>query len=330
MLRSCVALGFVLLAAVQMVGQAPAPLARPIAVRNDVPRPGTEVLVLRHQQLRKGAHQQYYESSRDGVWPWYERIGTRVVGQWLVTGASPEFDDSYRLARYASFEHWRATRDAENASLGGNGPNREKNVQAGRDRLGVQAGSKGAYFLQGHMAPDGPIHMPGLAESYTLVEAGRPSAVTDEIIAVRNDVAQGGDEIVEIRYQQIVKGGSDRFLSATRAGVWPWEQKLGARPIGQWTVIYPEAPNRTKESPDYDEVVTMTRYASEAHRQAMRRDAAVLMGGNGPDYRAWMAALDLQASLTRETSAELARGHMYLSPPIFMPGLPERYRKAPQ
>ena len=70
--------------------QQPAPF-RPI--RNDVPRPGTEMLVLRHQQLRKGAHEQYYESSRDGVWPWYERIGARVTGQWLVIpeGGTGEF-----------------------------------------------------------------------------------------------------------------------------------------------------------------------------------------------------------------------------------------------
>ena len=152
----------------------------PRPIRNDEPRRGTEVLVLRHQQLRKGAHEQYYESSRDGVWPWYERIGARVVGQWLVIpeGGAGEFDDAYRLARYASFEHWRATRDTDNASLG-NGPNREKSLQSGRDRTGVQTGSKGAYFLQGQMAPDGPLDMPGLAEQYAVVDANRQAAATD-------------------------------------------------------------------------------------------------------------------------------------------------------
>lgn len=83
-------------------GQAAA--ARPI--RNDVPRPGAEVLVLRHQQLRKGAHEAYYQSSLEGVRPWYERLGTRIVGQWVVVppagGSAPAFDDAYRLARYAS------------------------------------------------------------------------------------------------------------------------------------------------------------------------------------------------------------------------------------
>ncbi len=58
--------------------------AAPVAVRNERPREGTEVLVLRHQQLRKGAHDAYYRSSLDGVWPWYEKIGTRIVGQWMV------------------------------------------------------------------------------------------------------------------------------------------------------------------------------------------------------------------------------------------------------
>ena len=181
---------------------------QPLPVRNDVPRAGTEVLVLRHQQLRKGEHERYYMSSRDGVWPWYERIGTRIVGQWAVIsldGAPREFDDAYRLARYASVEHWRATRDVENAALGGNGPNREKSLESGRDRVGVQTGSKGAYFLQGPMAPDGPIYMPGLVEKYEL--APGQAAATDELIAVRNDVAQSGDEIIELRYQRIAKGG---------------------------------------------------------------------------------------------------------------------------
>jgi hypothetical protein len=304
--------------------------AAPVPVRNDTPRRGQEVLVLRNQQLAPGNHEEYYRSSRDGVWPWYERIGTRIVGQWMVIAPDGSKrageEDAYRLARYASFEHWRATRDAENASLGGNGPNREKNVQAGRDRAGVQTGSKGAYFLQGLMAPDAPFHMPGLGERYEIVDRNQRAQPGDEAIAVRNDVAQPGREIVEMRYQRITKGGFDRYSSLTRDNVWPWEEKLGARPIGQWQVIYPDAPSRTRESPDYDEVITLTRYASYAHWQAMRPDVAVFMGGNGPDFAAWSSASKAQASLIRETTTEFMQGYMYESPPIFMPGLAERYQ----
>jgi hypothetical protein len=305
----------------------------PIAVRNERPRPtkaSEEVLVLRNQELARGAHEQYYRASREGVWPWYEKIGTRVVGQWIVlpsAGTSGEVDDAYRLARYASFEHWRATRDAENAALGGNGPNREKNVQAGRDRAGVQKGSKGAYFLQGFMAPDAPFYMPGVAESYERIDTGNRPSVSDELIAVRNDVAQPGQEIVELRYQRIAKNRFDAFVAATRDSVWPWEEKLGVRPIGQWKVIYPNAQNRTRESPEYDEVITLTRYASRAHRDAMGLETAVFMGGNGPDYQAWRSALRTQESLTRQTTSEIMQGYMYHSPPIYMPGLPERYRR---
>lgn len=305
--------------------------AAPIAIRNERPRPGQEVLVLRNQQLRKGAHEQYYASSREGVWPWYEKIGTRVVGQWVIVnpagGAAPQpFDDAYRLARYASFEHWRATRDMDSPSLGGDGPNREKSQQSGRDRTGVQTGSKGAYFLQGQMAPDAPFYMPGLSERYERIDTGRRPSATDEVIAVRTDVAQPGQEILELRYQRIAKGSFDRLLTSTRDSVWPWEEKLGARPMGQWKVIHPDAPSRTAENPAYDEAVTITRYASYAHWQAMQPDVAVFMGGNGPDYVAWSQALNAQKAFVRETTGEFMQGYMYNSPPIFMPGLAERYR----
>jgi hypothetical protein len=198
----------------------------------------------------------------------------------------------------------------------------EKSVQSGRDRVGVQTGSKGAYFLQGENAPTRPLHMPGLAERYEPIDDTAPSP-TDEVIAVRTEAARPGRDIVELRYQRIAKGAFSRFVAETREAVWPWEEKLGARPIGQWKVIYPDAPGRTKESPDFDEVITMTRYASRDHWQAMAPDRAVLVGGNGPD---WRAALDAQARPTRETSVELMQGEMYYSPPIFTPALPERYR----
>jgi hypothetical protein len=317
-----VTLLLVLLAAAQ-ASQQP---AAPIAVRNERPQAGTEVLVLRHQQLRKGAHDDYYRSSLAGVWPWYEKIGTRIVGQWMVIDPDePAADHAYRLARYASLEHWRATRDPANARLGGNGGDREKSLQAGRDRGGVQTGSKGAYFLQGVNAPTRPLFMPGLLEVYER-ESGGVATPADPVIAMRSDAARAGVDVVELRYQRIAKGRFDDFVAHTRDAIWPWEEKLGARPIGQWKVIYPNAPNRTQDNPTFDEVVTLTRYASDEHRRAMAPDQAVLLGGNGPDWRAWRVARDAQAPLILETSSELLRGEMYDSPPVYTPSLGERYR----
>jgi hypothetical protein len=312
---------------VSRAAQQPSGATSPIGVRNQTAQPGREVLVLRHQELRKGAHDDYYRASREGVWPWYEKIGTRIVGQWLVvdpTGrTTTERDDAYRLARYASFEHWRATRDQSNATLGGNGLDRQKSLDSGRERTGVQTGSKGAYFLQGEYADARPLYMPGLAETYERLE-GTPSP-DDPVIAMRSAAAQPGREIIELRYQRIAKGSFDRFVAETVRSVWPWEEKLGARPIGQWRVIYPDAPSRTRESAEYDEVVTMIRFASHAHWEAMRPERAVLLGGNGPDWQAWRRALESQRSLTRETSAEFLQGEMYDSPPVFTPSLGERY-----
>ena len=307
--------------------QAAAASAKPIAVRNQPPQAGREVLVLRHQQLKKGAHEDYYRASRAGVWPWYEKIGTRIVGQWLFNpdgGAPTTADDAYRLARYASFEHWRATRDPGNVSLGGNGGDQAKSLESGRERGDVQTGSKGAYFLQGEYADTRPLYMPGVSESYERVDG--PATPGDEVIVMRSAAAQAGREILELRYQRIAKGAFDRFVAETIAAVWPWEEKLGARPIGQWRVIYPAAPSRTRESADFDEVVTMTRFVSDAHWQAMRPERAVLLGGNGPDWRRWRSALDAQAALTRETTVEFLQGEMYYSPPVFTPSLGERYR----
>ena len=76
-------------------------VAKPM--RNGAALPGQEVLILRHQKIEKGTHDKYYELSRDGVWPWFEKIGTRVVGQWKVIhpDGSPEndeYDDGYRLS----------------------------------------------------------------------------------------------------------------------------------------------------------------------------------------------------------------------------------------
>ena len=217
---------------------------RPRPVRNDVARlRGEEFLVLRHQQLRKGSHRRFYEISRDGVWPWFEKIGTRVVGQWQVVhpegGGSDDYDEGYRLARYASYEHWKDTRAG--VTIGGNGPDSEKSREALRARNKFRLGSSRVYHLQGHMAPGGPYYRPGLEERYEQVRVPRSGKVpSGEPLPVRNDISQPGREVVTLRYWKIKKGAFDRFNEASVEGVWPYFEKIGARIIGQWKVVYPE------------------------------------------------------------------------------------------
>ena len=313
----------------------------PRAVRNDVPKPGRELLVLRNHQLRRGGHEAFYTFSRDRYWPYFERIGARIVGQWKIIepAAAPDADreDVYRLVRYASFEHWQMTRGNEQITLGGNGPAYENGVQGVQDRQQLEVGSRGAYFLEGQMATGGPYFMPGLAEQYELVQSGTAPTSVDRELPVRLDAARPGDEIAALTYQRIRTGEFGRFVESTRTRVWPWEEKLGARPIGQWKIVYPTAPDGraipglrfiTTPNAGYDEVVTLTRYASRAHLDAMAPDRAVHMGGNGPDWRAWRAALDEQRQLSIGTpTVEIIRGFMYQSPPLFLPGLPEQFRR---
>jgi hypothetical protein len=306
-------------------------LSDSVPVRNDVPRAGREILVLRHHGLRKGGHEEFYRISRDDYWPYFERLGARVVGQWkAIEPGAEDRDDVYRLVRYASFEHWQATRVGQaDRKIAGNGPAWERAQQALADRGSLQAGSQGAWFLQGSTAPDAPIFMPALEERYELADPHLPPEDNEREHPVRLDVARPGDEIVELRLQQIAKGGFDRMVQPTRSAVWPWEQKLGARPIGQWRVVYPAAPSRSVESAGHDEVITLMRYASLEHRAAMARDRAVELGGNGPDWRAWREALESLDRLTLSTRVELLRGPMHHSPPMYLPALAERYRRKP-
>jgi hypothetical protein len=301
-------------------GQAPRP------VRNDVSQPGEEVLVLRHQKLKKGEHETFYQISRAGVWPWFEKIGARVVGQWQIVypdgeGEPEGYDEGYRLARYASFEHWQHTRPPANIGLGGDGLDNAANTKALKDRNEVLIGSDGPFFLQGHMGPDRPYYMPGLEEQYELMDGSET-----DVQPARSNVEQPGQEVVTLRYWKVKKGSFDEFYQASLEGVWPYFQKVGARIVGQWKVIYP--PPRAcdrKESSDFDEVLMMTRYASYEHWQATRQSA--VLGGDGPDYDKLQEAIALRRSLQLETSVRFMQGYMYHSPPKYLPSLNERYRR---
>ncbi len=320
----------------------------PQPVRHDVAQSNTgltgrEFLVLRHQRLAPGSHQAFYEASRDGVWPFFEKIGTRVVGQWQVidpdrarnagaTAVAPV--EGYRLARYRSLEHWAATR--QSAELGGNGADYEASIAALRARGELLEGSDGPMFLEGEMAPGGPYYMPSLDERYELLdsetEPGSPA-----VRPVRHQrAATGGREIVTLRSFKIRKGSFDEVYRLSRDGVWPYFEKIGARIVGMWKVVYPEVAARDgaptgaasrSESADFDEAVMMVRYASYQHWQATRPQVMVALGGDGPDYQACIAALSHRGELTIESSVRFLEGFFYGSPPVYLPALDERYRR---
>jgi len=146
------------------------------------------------------------------------------------------------------------------------------------------------------------------------------------VVAVRNDVHHPGEEIVTLRYFRIEKGSFDRFVQASREGVWPYFEKLGARVIGMWKVVGSEGPPvpGAAEEKAFDEVYLATRYASLEHWQATR--ATVRHGGNGPDWDACRAALELRRELTLESHVIFLQGERSGNGPYFMPGLGEQFR----
>ena len=165
--------------------------------------------------------------------------------------------------------------------------------------------------------------MPGLVERYERMGEGEQGG---EEQPVRNAIAEPGQEIVTLRYWQVQKGSYDAFFQASVEGVWPYFEKIGARVVGQWKVIYPPPPAcERKEHPDYDEILMMTRYASYRHWKATRN--AVDLGGNGPDYEKLQEVKALRQSLSLKTSVQFLQGYMYHSPPTYLPGLGERYRR---
>ena len=141
---------------------------KPVAVRNDVAQPSDEVVTIRYFRIKKGAFDQFLKVSIEGVWPYFEKIGTRPIGMWKVIEpenveglpkSNKDYDEVYLMTRYATVEHWKATREA--TLLGGNGPDWEKcrNALAVRQSLTI---SSTVQFLKGSMAPGGPFFMPGL------------------------------------------------------------------------------------------------------------------------------------------------------------------------
>ncbi len=145
---------------------------KPHPVRNDVARPNDEVVTLRYFKIKKGTYEAFYKVSVDAVWPYFEKLGSRVIGMWKViepdgvegtNKAAKDYDEVYLSTRYASVDHWKATR--EGVQHGGNGPDFDACQKALRYRASVTIESY-VTFLKGHMAPNVPLFMPGLGEGY--------------------------------------------------------------------------------------------------------------------------------------------------------------------
>ncbi len=313
----------------------------PTPVRNEMPLADQqEIIMMRHAYLDEGSYQYWYEQSLNGVWPWFERLGARILGDFEIIypssdDATPGQDEALRFARYASYEHWQATRSNVSAGntggsirLAGNGGLNDAAVEALRNRRQVSQGSRGAIFLQGYLAQTRPLYMPGVVEEFTLLDDIKaPAADSMAPIPVRLGRAQPGEEVLGLEYRRIHKGSFETFHSITRDRVYPYLEKIGARPVGQWQVVY--LPNSTAvESADYDELYTLVRYASMEHYTQVWTNA-VALGGNGPDYVALLAAFDELNDLSLGASTEFMRGPLYGSLPLYAPGLTETYTLVP-
>lgn len=145
---------------------------KPHPVRNDVAQLGEEIVTLRYFRIKKGTFDQFLKASIEGVWPYFEKLGSRVIGMWQVItpagvegapAANKDYDEVYLSTRYASIEHWKASR--ETVQHGGNGPDWVK-CKAALDLRQSLTISSTVIFLKGAMAPGGPYFMPGLNETY--------------------------------------------------------------------------------------------------------------------------------------------------------------------
>ena len=138
-------------------------------VRNLSPQPGEEITTIRYWKIRKGSFPQFLKASQAGIWPYFEKIGARIVGMWQVIPppggqeASPDYDEVYLTTRYASLEHWAATRDA--AAMGGDGPDYAALQAALAVRQSLTIETK-VTFLSGVSSPLGPVYMPGTGEKF--------------------------------------------------------------------------------------------------------------------------------------------------------------------
>lgn len=289
--------------------------------RNGAHLPGEEFLILRHHRLKKGYHQAFKQASEKSVWYAYEKIGTRVVGDFKVVypegGGSAEYDENYRLARYVSYDHWVETRRP--LRMMGDGPLFDLLASGASRRMEFVTDSDGAYHLVGSMIEDMPYHLPGLDETFELT-----AEETGEALPVRYDLPVPGEGLAELCCWKIEKGSFETFDALTREGMLPVMNKMGIRGLGIWRLVYNEH-SIGEEDDAYDEVMMIDRYASYEHWQASREPARII--GNGPDYEAWESACEKRESLAKEKWQRFLQGELYRSPPTYIPPLQECYIK---
>lgn len=309
-----------------------------LAVRNDVPRLGQqEVIMMRHAYLEKGQYDYWYEQSSTKVWPWFERLGARIIGDFQITypftdNPNPEQDEALRFARYASYEHWQATRTTTSIGdtggsdvLAGRGGLSELATTGIQNRRQVSQGSKEAIFLQGYMAETRPIYMPGTRETFSPATGSNAASSSGKGVSL--DVPVPATTLLALEYRRIKKGSFEEFHAITETGVYPYLEKVGARPVGQWKIVY--YPTGTAvESPNYDEVYTLIRYGGAEHYQRVI-NAAVDLGGDGPDYEQLVSSLGELNSLTLDSSNRFLSGALFDSPPINAPAMDGEFKLNP-
>jgi len=291
--------------------------------------------MMRHAYLDKDSYDYWYEESSQGVWPWFERLGARVLGDFQIVypetpSETPEQDEALRFVRYASYEHWQATRPDDvsgetggSLQLAGNGGLSDASSDGLSDRGQVLQGTKGGFFLQGYMAETRPIYMPGLVERFELVGGGQ-NADQDSPYPVRLASAEPRDEIIILQYRKIKKNSFEEFHAIMRDDAYPYLEKIEVRPVGEWEVAY--LPNSSGvESEEYDEVYSLARFSSYEHYQTVR-DNAVSLGGNGPDFHLMANGLQRLDAMTYESSVQFLKGPLWSSPPHYAPSLNENYR----
>ncbi len=143
----------------------------PRNVRHAAAVPGDPIVTLRYFRVRKGATDEFIAVSQAGVWPFFEKIGARVLGMFPVihpedvgetaTPESPAYDEIWLITRYASVDHWSATRRM--AELGGNGADYRAALEAlhRRRELTLETNLR---FLAGEPWPSPPHFLPALEE----------------------------------------------------------------------------------------------------------------------------------------------------------------------
>jgi len=141
--------------------------ATPKTVRNAQPLAGEEVTILRSFKIKKGSYPEFYRQSVTGIWPYFEKIGARIIGMWQVdhgaldTQKSADHDEAILLTRYASLAHWRASH--AQFELGGNGPDAKALAKAHQFRQSVTLETS-FQILNGKLADNGPYYMPAVKD----------------------------------------------------------------------------------------------------------------------------------------------------------------------